>query len=86
MTYVIYDTETRIKGTAKTLAAAKGKLTRMRKEDPEAATYEIAEREIFEREIEQWVTRTNLMTGKEYRERVNTPIFLSPAFETYWSM
>ena len=32
------------------------------------------------------VERTNLMTGKKYFEDKNTPIFCSPASETYWSM
>ena len=32
------------------------------------------------------VTRTNLMTGQEYEEDVNTPNFCSPASESFWSM
>jgi hypothetical protein len=36
--------------------------------------------------IEQQVEKTNLMTGKKYRESVNTPLHLSPSSETYWSM
>jgi len=32
------------------------------------------------------VERTNIMTGKKYMEKANTPLFLSPASETYWSM
>jgi hypothetical protein len=32
------------------------------------------------------VTRTNLMTGKEFQEYKDTPHYLSPASETYWSM
>lgn len=32
------------------------------------------------------VTRTNLMTGQEYQEDVNTPRFCSPASESFWSM
>jgi hypothetical protein len=32
------------------------------------------------------VERTNLMTGKRYMEKKDTPAFLSPACETYWSM
>ena len=34
----------------------------------------------------QMVTRTNLMTGQEYQEDVNTPNFCSPASESFWSM
>ena len=32
------------------------------------------------------VERTNIMTGKKFLEEVDTPVFMSPAFETYWSM
>ncbi len=32
------------------------------------------------------VVRTNLMTGQEYQEDVNTPRFCSPASESFWSM
>jgi len=35
---------------------------------------------------ETFVTRTNLMGGKEYQERYDTPHFCSPASESYWSM
>jgi hypothetical protein len=32
------------------------------------------------------VTRTNLMTGQEYEEDVNTPRSCSPSSELFWSM
>jgi hypothetical protein len=35
---------------------------------------------------ETFVTRTNLMGGKEYQERYDTPRFCSPSSESYWSM
>jgi len=34
----------------------------------------------------QMVTRHNLMSGKPYQERRDTPVYLSPSSETYWSM
>lgn len=37
-------------------------------------------------DIEYMVERVNLMTGKKYMEKADTPLFLSPASETYWSM
>lgn len=41
----------------------------------------------FRTEIhETYVTRKNLMTGKEYQERYDTPYFCSPSRESYWSM
>lgn len=32
------------------------------------------------------VTRENLMSGKKFVERADTPTYCSPAFESYWSM
>jgi hypothetical protein len=29
---------------------------------------------------------TNMMTGKKFKQSVNTPGFMSPSSETYWSM
>jgi len=48
--------------------------------------YGISRDEGFFANIEKKVRKTNLMTGKEYVESVNTPIHMSPASETYWSM
>lgn len=36
--------------------------------------------------FETYVTRKNMMTGAEFRERYNTPYYCSPSSETYWSM
>ena len=33
-----------------------------------------------------YVTRKNLMSGKEYQERYDTPYFCSPSSESFWSM
>jgi hypothetical protein len=100
MGYIIYDKKsTRIKSKAyKTHAAAQAQLTRMRKEradvfdgvltpehDP-LFLYGIAELEYYAKHIERTVTKTNLMTGAEYTESVNTPLHMSPSSETYWSM
>lgn len=38
------------------------------------------------RVFETFVTRKNMMSGKEYQERYDTPNFCSPSSETYWSM
>ena len=35
---------------------------------------------------ETFVTKKNLLTGHEYKERYDTPYFCSPSSETYWSM
>ena len=36
--------------------------------------------------FETFVTKTNLMGGREFTERYDTPHFCSPASESYWSM
>ncbi len=36
--------------------------------------------------FETFVTRTNIMSGKEIQERYNTPYYCSPSSESYWSM
>jgi hypothetical protein len=36
--------------------------------------------------FETYVTETNLMDGKEFQERYDTPYFCSPSSERYWSM
>lgn len=82
----------------KTMAAAKAALTRMSKRyradlletvnDP-MFRYGIAEAEYFHKSIEKSVKRKTLDIGygsKEYMETVNTPNYMSPASETYWSM
>jgi len=34
---------------------------------------------------ETYVTRKNLLSGQEFKERYDTPYFASPSSETYWS-
>ena len=36
--------------------------------------------------FETFKTKTNMMSGKEFQERYDTPYFCSPSSETYWSM
>ena len=56
-----------------------------RSEDP-IFVYGIAEINHFYANIEKKRVRKNLMTGEDYIESVNTPLHMSPASETYWSM
>jgi hypothetical protein len=35
--------------------------------------------------FETYITRKNMMSGKEYQERYDTPYYCSPSSETYWS-
>ena len=78
----------------KTMAAAKAALTRickaegLLKTDPNYAEYRyaIAEADYFHKHIEKRVAKRNLSSGVVYEETVNTPVHMSPASETYWSM
>jgi hypothetical protein len=36
--------------------------------------------------FETYVTRKNIKSGYEYKERYDTPSFCSPSSETFWSM
>ena len=79
----------------KTMAAAKAALTRMSKRyradlldsvnDPQYR-YGIAEAEYFHKSIEKSRTTSNMMSGKPMVEPVNTPNYMSPSSEAYWSM
>ena len=81
----------------KTMAAARAAVTRMSKRyradlldsvnDP-LFRYGIAEAEYFHKTIEKQVKRKVLegFGGKEYMEPVNTPRYMSPSSESYWSM
>jgi len=57
---------------------------------PNAVRYEEKYVVLNEAEYEhywgQMVERTNLLTGKKYMERRDTPSYCSPAYEAYWSM
>jgi len=78
----------------KTLGAAEAALTRICKAegllqtDPNYARYRyaIAASAYFHQNIEKSRKVTNMMSGKEFVEPVNTPNYMSPASETYWSM
>ena len=79
----------------KTMPAAKAALTRMSKRyradllesvnDP-LYRYGIAEAEYFHKTIEKSRTVKNLMDGTPFTETVNTPGYMSPRSESYWSM
>ena len=53
-------------------------------EDP-IFTYAIAEENHYYDKVEKQVKKTNLMSGQEFYESVNTPYYCSPSSETYWS-
>ena len=79
----------------KTMAAAKAALTRMSKRyradllesvnDP-VFRYAIAEADYFHKLIEKSRTTSNMMSGLPIVEPVNTPNYMSPSSEAYWSM
>jgi len=79
----------------KTHSAAQAALTRMSKRyradlldsvnDP-LFRYGIAEAEYFHTTIERSRTVKNMMNGADIVETVNTPGYMSPRSEAYWSM
>ena len=70
-----------------TEAAAKAAKTRMEKSKRWAGKeLAVAETSYYAKNIEKMVEKTNMMSGKKYMESVNTPNYLSPSSETYWSM
>ena len=85
--------------TYKSMAAARAALTRAHKQwfnlfgrygetmqnDP-LIRYAIAEADYFHKHIEKRVAKRNLSTGIVYEEAINTPVHMSPASETYYSM
>jgi hypothetical protein len=80
----------------KTMSAAKAAVTRICKASGLMQTDEnyplyvlgIAEAAYFHKHVERQVKRTVLegFGGKEYWEPINTPNYMSPSSETYWSM
>tara|TARA_B110000503_G_C7000243_1_gene351211 strand:- start:110 stop:442 length:333 start_codon:yes stop_codon:yes gene_type:complete len=79
----------------KTMPAAKAALTKMSKRyradlletvnDP-MFRFGIAEAEYFHSKIEKSRIVKNMMNDKEFTESVNTPGYMSPRSEAYWSM
>ena len=53
--------------------------TKMDKLFPAAKGYDV---KIFD----TYVTRVNRLSGKEFQERYDTPMFCSAAYDSYWSM
>ena len=79
----------------KTMAAAKAGLTRIAKAEGLLETddnhaffrYAIAEAGYFHKTIEKQIKKTSLMDKtKTFMESVNTPNYMSPSSESYWSM
>lgn len=78
----------------KTMAAAKAGLTRIAKAEGLLETdenhaffrYAIAECEYFHKNIEASRKAKNMMSGEWFVEPINTPGYMSPARESYWSM
>lgn len=101
MWYVYEKASTRIIRSYKTRAAATAAITRAHKayvsnhfaapgwDDPDRDplfTWAAADSHYFHLIIEQRVRKTNLMTGEEFTQPVNTPRSCDPSSELYWSM
>lgn len=92
MAFVVYHTASTIllernNQNYATKGAAKAALTRYSKKIAiNVEEYSITDAVNFFTNVEKKVTRKNLMSGLEYQEPVNTPNYMSPACESYWSM
>jgi len=64
----------------KTGRQAEGELT------GEMVEMKIINTDTYFNNIEAQEEVTNMMTGKKFKQSVNTPNFMSPSSETYWSM
>ncbi len=64
----------------KTGRQAEGELT------GEMVEMKIINTDTYFNNIEAQEEVTNMMSGKKFKQSVNTPNFMSPASETYWSM
>ena len=96
--WYVYDKETTvIQKTVKTHSAAKAWVTRKQKEylkrndlyvsnDGPLFDWGLADAAYFHDFIEKRVRKTNLMTGEEFTQPVNTPRSCDPSTELYWSM
>ena len=65
-----------VKGEYETVRGAKIALSRKFNKD---------EFEVIDRKDDEIVERVNMMTGVKYKEPLNTPAYLSPSCESYWS-
>lgn len=95
MAYVVYRTsdsrtcneKTYGKDTWATEAAAKAAMTRIIKKNRyPGETLAVQSVDAYRMFVEQTVEKVNMMSGKTYRESVNTPNYCSPSSEAYWSM
>ena len=93
MSYVIYHKETTViypdyRKSYATERAAKSALTKAATAGKvvDKSKYAIADRGYFADNIEKVVTRKKLMSGKEIQVSVNSPAFMDPSCESYWSM
>ena len=92
-TFEIYKTDKRIKKDERYGRNKKGlRFVELKEFAPLTRSHVEALAEDFRKEglvvhvYETWITRKNLLTGKEYQERYDTPYFCSPSSESYYSM
>ena len=88
MNYIVYHKDTTIiLAESELLRTAKSALTRrVNKGEVERIDYAISDGVTFYAEIERVYTKQNLMSGKDIQVRANTPCYMDPSCESYWSM
>jgi len=83
--YIVYNVNSHSDNrTFETLRGAKIARAAMNKKSD--SVYEVVSAHEFETKVVKMVERTNLLSGKKFMERSDTPYYCSPSSETYWSM
>ena len=77
---VFHKASTMSKGAWKSAHGAKSAAAKM------GAEYSWAPMKVYEESVVYMVEKTNMMSGGKYMEASNTPGYMSPASEAYWSM
>ena len=83
-TLEIYKTDRRTKEGVRLVE--KIDFDRVTKDYIESVAESNRERGLIVNVFETYVTKKNLIGGKEFQERYDTPYYCSPSSESYWSM
>lgn len=86
MSYVVYHTASTMKKQEYRSAVHATNLMFKLNDKAGYHAYGVATLDQYETKIVKMVEKTNLMSGRKYQEASNTPLFMSPASESYWSM
>jgi hypothetical protein len=84
--YIVHKSKTKSGATRKVNGYINYKSQTRTGKHGQEAVYTILTEEQYEAKYGRMVERINMMSGKPYMERYDTPGYCSPASEAYWSM